>query len=101
MLHHRAKFEPGNFIDLQNIVEQFGIEDKSLQKLYANIFGERIVKREQLSNWENQVLTDKQKIYGATDAWTCIRIYERLQELKSIGNYELVKIDETDNEQEK
>lgn len=101
MLHHRAKFEPGNFIDLQNIVEQFGIEDKSLQKLYANIFGERIVKREQLSNWENQVLTDKQKIYGATDAWTCIRIYERLQELKSNGNYELVKIDETDNEQEK
>ena len=39
----------------------------SLQKLYANVFHERITKREQLSNWENEILNDKQKIYASTE----------------------------------
>lgn len=46
MLHHRVKFSPGRFIDLQKMVSDFGIKDLSLQKLYANIFHERISKRE-------------------------------------------------------
>ena len=33
MLHQRAEFKIGRFIDLQNIVSEFGIEDLSLQKL--------------------------------------------------------------------
>ena len=37
MLHQRAEFKIGRFIDLQNIVSEFGIEDLSLQKLYAII----------------------------------------------------------------
>ncbi len=90
MLHQRADFKPGYFIDLQDYVKSLGIEDMSLQKLYANVFHERITKREQLSNWENQILNDKQKLYASTDAWTCIKLYERLQELKHSGNYELV-----------
>ena len=44
MLHQRAEFKKGRFIDLQDIVSQFGIEDLSLQKLYANLFHERITK---------------------------------------------------------
>ena len=79
MLHQRAEFKIGRFIDLQNIVSEFGIEDLSLQKLYANLFHERITKRQQLSNWEAPILTEQQKIYAATDAWTCIQLYERLQ----------------------
>lgn len=50
MLHQRANFKKGNFIDLQDHVKELGIEDLSLQKLYANIFHQRISKREQLSN---------------------------------------------------
>ena len=107
MLHQRANFKKGRFIDLQDIVSQFGIEDLSLQKLYANLFHERITKRQQLSNWEAPILTEQQKIYAATDAWTCIQIYERLQELHKTHNYETVivpqpklkttkNIDETD-----
>ena len=61
MLHQRANFKKGWFIDLQDIVSQFGIEDLSLQKLYANLFHERITKRQQLSNWEAPVLTEQQK----------------------------------------
>lgn len=94
MLHQRANFKKGRFIDLQDIVSQFGIEDLSLQKLYANLFHERITKRQQLSNWEAPVLTEQQKTYAATDAWTCIQIYERLQELRKTQNYETVIVPE-------
>ena len=90
MLHQRAEFKIGRFIDLQNIVSEFGIEDLSLQKLYANLFHERITKRQQLSNWEAPILTEQQKIYAATDAWTCIQLYERLEELHKTHNYETV-----------
>ena len=107
MLHQRRDFKIGRFIDLQNMVSEFGIEDLSLQKLYANLFHERITKRQQLSNLEAPILTEQQKIYAATDAWTCIQIYERLQELHKTHNYETVivpqpklkttkNIDETD-----
>lgn len=94
MLHQRAEFKKGRFIDLQDIVSQFGIEDLSLQKLYANLFHERITKRQQLSNWEAPVLTEQQKTYAATDAWTCIQIYERLQELRKTQNYKTVIVPE-------
>ena len=92
MLHQRSAFKPGYFIDLQDYVKSLGIEDMSLQKLYANVFHERITKREQLSNWENQILSDKQKLYASTDAWTCINLYERLHELKHTGDYELIVV---------
>ena len=75
----RRKFKAGNFIDLQKVVGNFGIEEMSLQKIYAIIFGERISKSQQLSNWENDVLTDKQKQYAATDAWACLKIYNELK----------------------
>lgn len=100
MLHQRANFTPGNFIDLQKMVKDFGIEDMSLQKLYANVFHERVSKREQLSNWENDVLNDKQKIYAATDAWTCINLYEVLSNLQQTGNYEIFKAEENNHEQD-
>ena len=94
MLHQRANFKKGNFIDLQDHVKELGIEDLSLQKLYANIFHQRISKREQLSNWENDVLTEPQKRYAATDAWACINLYEEMRRLKESGGYELVNTSE-------
>lgn len=93
-LHKRAKFAPGYFIDLQNIVGELGIEDLSLQKLYANLFHQKINKRQRLSNWEADVLSDKQKQYAATDAWTCINLYEEILRLKRTGDYKLVKVPE-------
>ena len=94
MLHQRADFKIGRFIDLQDIVKEFGIDDLSLQKLYANLFHERITKRQQLSNWEAPILTEKQKIYAATDAWAFIKIYERLQELQKTQGYETITVPE-------
>lgn len=91
MLKRRdASFRPGGYIDLQNYVKQMGIEDMSLQKLYANVFHKRISKSAQLSNWEADVLTDAQKVYAATDAYTCIQLYKELESLKRNNEYELV-----------
>ncbi len=71
---------------------EIGIQDLSLQKLYANLFGQKINKREQLSNWERSILTEKQKLYAATDAWACIMLYEELLRLERTGDYELIEV---------
>lgn len=93
MLGRRAEFSRGRFIDLQNHVEEIGVEDMSLQKLYANFFGQKISKRDRLSNWEAEILKDKQKVYAATDAWACIMLYEELMRLEQTGDYELKEED--------
>lgn len=90
-LRRRTNFSMGDFFDLQEHVSYFGIEDRSLQKLYANVFGQKISKNQQLSNWEADALSDAQKVYAATDAWACIRIYEELYRLKETGDWELIK----------
>ncbi|MBE6295299.1 MAG: 3'-5' exonuclease domain-containing protein 2 [Bacteroidales bacterium] len=81
-LCRRREFKAGGFFDLQKHVGEFGIEEKSLQKIFAIVFGKRISKSQQLTNWENDVLTDKQKLYAATDAWACLEIYNRLEQTK-------------------
>ena len=78
-LNKRRKFKSGGFVDLQKMVGNFGIEEMSLQKIFAIIFGQRISKSQQLTNWESDVLTDKQKLYAATDAWACLTIYNHLK----------------------
>ena len=71
-------FEPGNFVDLQKIVPSFGIQEASLQKIYAILFKKKISKRMRLSNWEANELSDPQKQYAALDAWACLQIYKYL-----------------------
>ena len=89
-LHKRVGFTPGNFIDLQDLVGELGIEDLSLQKLYANLFHQKISKRQRLTNWDSDVLNDKQKAYAAIDAWACINLYKEILRLKNSGDYVLV-----------
>jgi ribonuclease D len=89
-LKARESFTPGLFIDLQDVVSQLGVQDLSLQKLYANFFQQKISKRQRLSNWEAPVLTDKQKQYAAIDAWSCINLYEEIARLKRTHDFELV-----------
>lgn len=88
-LRQLGNFKSGRFIDLQDMVRELGIEDQSLVKIYANLFGERISKAERLSNWERSELTDKQMEYAAIDAWACVRIYNEVNRLLSTRDYEL------------
>ena len=89
-----GEFQTKGFIDLQDHMKELGIEDTGLAKLYANIFGQRISKREQLSNWEADVLSEKQKAYAATDAWACVMLYKEYLRLKETNDYELVVVPE-------
>jgi len=81
-LRKRTGEKPENFIDLQLFVDKFGIEDNSLQKIYAIIFNKKISKSQRLSNWEAKVLSPAQQSYAAIDAWACLRIYNHLTRIK-------------------
>lgn len=93
-LHRKGDFQPGSFVDLQKHVGEIGVQDLSLQKLYANFFGKKISKSQQLTNWESDVLNEKQKAYAATDAWACIMLYEELIRLEQSGDYDLVVVED-------
>lgn len=80
-LSKRTGRKPENFIDLQLFVDKFGIEDNSLQKIYAIIFGKKISKNQRLSNWEAAELSPAQQSYAAIDAWACLRIYKHLTKI--------------------
>ena len=74
--HH--DFTPKSFVDLQKIVWEYGIKDKSVKKMAAIILGIRISKTQQLSNWEAEKLSEAQQSYAATDAWVCREMYLKL-----------------------
>lgn len=71
-------FQADGFVDLQKIVAEYGIRDKSVKKMTAIILGFRISKTQQLSNWEADVLSESQCKYAATDAWVCRQMYLKL-----------------------
>lgn len=77
-LHQLRHFREAGFVDLQSMVEAWGIEEKSLRKMSAIVLGQRVSKAQRLSNWESTTLTDKQQLYAATDAWVSLRIYNEL-----------------------
>ncbi len=79
------QFEPGGFLDLQQYVEAFRIEEKGLKKMSAIVLGKRISKSQQVSNWDAEQLTEAQLRYAATDAWICLQIYRTLR--NSIQGY--------------
>ncbi len=66
------------FIDLQDIVKNYGIENIGVKKMAAIVLGFRISKSQQLSNWEADTLTGAQLVYAATDAWVSLEIYLEL-----------------------
>ncbi len=77
-LQRYARFKPESFVDLQKIVPEWGIRDKSVKKMAAIILGVKVSKTQQLSNWEAETLSEAQQKYAATDAWICREMYRRL-----------------------
>jgi ribonuclease D len=74
------KFTPDGFVDLQSFVRDYGIQSSGLKKLTAIVLGFRISKRQQVTDWEAEQLTEAQQVYAATDAWVCHEIYNKLVE---------------------
>lgn len=87
-----GEFKPGNFVELQRKVGEIGITDLGLQKVYANLFGKKLSKRQRLTNWEAQFLTEAQKAYASLDALACVRIYNQIESLKESRDYELIVV---------
>jgi len=79
-LKHVRKFEPEGFVDLQKLVKEYGIKSSGLKKLAAIVLGFRISKRQQVTNWEADQLSEEQKLYAATDAWVCHEIFKKLKD---------------------
>lgn len=88
-LRRRRDFKPANCVDLQSIVCKYGIMDLGLQKIFAIIFGQKISKAQQLTNWENSHLTPEQAKYASTDAWATLKIYLELQKTKPLSRKEI------------
>jgi len=78
-LQKLSHFKPAGFIDLQRIVFEYGIRDKSVKKMSAIILGVKVSKTQQLSNWEAETLSESQQMYAATDAWICLKMSDVLE----------------------
>lgn len=77
-LKNVKKFSPDGFLDLQGFVKDFGIQNSGLKKLAAIVLGFRISKRQQVTDWEADELSEAQQLYAATDAWVCHQIFKKL-----------------------
>lgn len=73
-----ANFNSQGFIDLQDLVKGFGIEELSLRKIAAIVLGCRISKKQRASNWESENLSIEQIKYAATDSFITREIYLKL-----------------------
>lgn len=97
-LRRRRDFKPSNCIDLQSIVCKYGIMDLGLQKIFAIIFGKKISKAQQLTNWENSHLTPDQARYASTDAWATLSIYMALQKVKPLTKRQVEALKQAEKE---
>ena len=97
-LRRRRDFKPANCIDLQSIVCKYGIMELGLQKIFAIIFGQKISKAQQLTNWENSHLTPEQAKYASTDAWATLKIYLELQKTKPLSKKEVEALKRAEKE---
>ncbi len=77
-LNKLISIKPQGFVDLQNIVGDYGIDDLSLKKVSGIVLGVKISKKQRLTNWETPRLSEAQMRYAATDAWICLEIYDAL-----------------------
>ena len=79
-LQKLSNFKPGGFIELADIASDLGIVTCGLRNLAAIFLGVRITKKAQLTNWERPVISSKQSLYAATDAWICLKMYIFLEQ---------------------
>lgn len=80
-MQRQAHFEPANVVELNDIAKEAGVKNIGVRSL-AGIFLEiRISKGQQTSNWSRETLSEGQIAYAATDAWVCLEIYQKLNQL--------------------
>lgn len=78
-------FDPVRFVDLNEKGKQLDFESIGARNFAGLFLKGRISKSQQVSNWENEELTEAQISYAATDAWICIDVYEQMLALEEVG----------------
>ena len=74
-LQQLGSFVPQGFVELSQLARRLGIVTCGLRNLAGIFLSVRISKKAQLSNWEQEELTESQQNYAATDAWISREIY--------------------------
>ena len=74
-LQQLGAFIPQGFVELSQLARRLGIVTCGLRNLAGIFLNVRISKKAQLSNWEQEELTESQQNYAATDAWISREIY--------------------------
>ncbi|MEO9801663.1 MAG: 3'-5' exonuclease [Reichenbachiella sp.] len=82
-LQKLRKFKPQGFVDLNELGATLGFESIGARNYAGMFMNHRISKSQQVSNWENEELTDSQISYAATDAWICLEIYSKMMDIKA------------------
>ncbi|MBQ7585582.1 MAG: 3'-5' exonuclease domain-containing protein 2 [Desulfovibrionaceae bacterium] len=76
-----SPFVPQGLVDIGNVARVNKFSAQGLRTLSAVLFGWRISKGSQCSNWSLHELSEKQIIYAATDAWVGRLIYLKMRDL--------------------
>ena len=72
-------FDSNGFIDLSLIAKDAGINNLGLKSLVAIFMNHKLSKKEQVSNWAKENLSESQKLYAATDAWLSKKLYQNFE----------------------
>lgn len=71
-------WSPRAILELTEMSTKAGIKVSALNKIYAILFGLHMTKKQRLSNWERDTLTDTQIGYAALDARAGLDIFKVL-----------------------
>jgi ribonuclease D len=97
-LQEQRPFIPGGFVDLSELAAAKGIIQVGVRGLTARYLQKRLPKTAQKTNWARSELTKKQRIYAASDAWICLKIYPLI--LEDTTDYRKFNQDENLDHQE-
>jgi len=92
-LKKEHKVEGRGFVDLLDISKRLECSPRGVKAMAAHFLGFRVSKAAQTTNWEARVLTEKQKVYAATDAWVCLAVYRKIMKMglheSHVGSHKL------------
>jgi ribonuclease D len=72
------KFNPQNFIELQDLAKKKGLKNFGLKGMTEEVLQARLSKAAKTTNWEVPKLTDQQVLYAATDAWIGLQLFRAI-----------------------
>ncbi|CAK93419.1 unnamed protein product (macronuclear) [Paramecium tetraurelia] len=96
--------EPKNIVDLTFLYNEVFPENKnnvSLANQVYQLFGKKLSKKECFSNWQRRPLRKCQLHYGAMDAYICIALYLKLNQLKQLDIVQLPQLQQQHQTQQK